>query len=292
MARESMSSDQDTTDTGKAPGAPHAVEETPAEAAAPPKRAPRSRAKPASPKKAAAPKKIASKAKGAPRSRRASSAEASPPAKREEVSIPPTWSDLDEHGERASTAGAPAEVEPAGRPTLPAAGAAGVTEPRRRVPVQAEELAKLPKRGGLPWFAKAAAGLAAVACSVLLFRSSAPHRSPPPPAPTLAVNAASPPAPAPPAVDTIAPVADTLAAPSAAEDKRASLRALEEWKLAEAIAAGERAVALDPTDGDAWLVLGAAYQNRGDVAGARRCYLACTKQATRGEVRECGFLLK
>ena len=58
--------------------------------------------------------------------------------------------------------------------------------------------------------------------------------------------------------------------------------ALERGKNAEAIEAGERSVALDPTDGEAWLILGAAYQAKGDMKNARRSYKACLEQGKRG----------
>jgi Flp pilus assembly protein TadD len=41
---------------------------------------------------------------------------------------------------------------------------------------------------------------------------------------------------------------------------------------------GEDAVRLDSANAQAWLVLGAAYQQRGDVKNAWRCYHACVDQ--------------
>ena len=60
----------------------------------------------------------------------------------------------------------------------------------------------------------------------------------------------------------------------------------------QSIEAGERSVALDPTDGEAWLVLGAAYQSKGAVADARRCFKACVSQAKRGPRGECSAMLR
>ncbi len=66
--------------------------------------------------------------------------------------------------------------------------------------------------------------------------------------------------------------------------------ALERGKLADAIDAGEQATTLDPTEARSWLVLGGAYQDRGDMQKARRCYNSCVGHATRGPVNECRAL--
>lgn len=81
-------------------------------------------------------------------------------------------------------------------------------------------------------------------------------------------------------------------AASAAEAKTAAQRALEGGKLDAAIAAGERAVALDPADGEAWLVLGASYQEKGRLAEAQRAYKACAEQGKRGPIAECRAMLR
>jgi hypothetical protein len=74
---------------------------------------------------------------------------------------------------------------------------------------------------------------------------------------------------------------------SAREEKRASQRALERGKTGDSIAAGERSVALDPGDAEAWLILGAAYQQKGDLTNMRRAFKSCLEQATRGPKGEC-----
>ena len=79
---------------------------------------------------------------------------------------------------------------------------------------------------------------------------------------------------------------------SADDAKRASLAALEQGKFADSVAAGERATELDPTDAESWLILGAAYQDQGNIVAARRAFASCAKQATKGDVRECTFLLQ
>jgi hypothetical protein len=79
---------------------------------------------------------------------------------------------------------------------------------------------------------------------------------------------------------------------TALEEKNDARRALERGKLTESIEAGERAVALDPQDGEAWLLLGAAYQEKGKLGDARRCYTACLKEGKRGPRGECQAMLR
>jgi len=77
------------------------------------------------------------------------------------------------------------------------------------------------------------------------------------------------------------------AAAGAVKQRESSRFALERGDLGTAVAAGERSVAIDPTDGEAWLILGAAYQAGGELAQAKRCYRACVAQARRGPKAEC-----
>jgi tetratricopeptide (TPR) repeat protein len=81
-------------------------------------------------------------------------------------------------------------------------------------------------------------------------------------------------------------------AKTALQEKNDSRRSLEMGKTAAAIEAGERSVALDPTDGEAWLILGAAYQEKGQIGEARRAFLACVKQGKRGPIGECQAMLR
>jgi hypothetical protein len=96
-----------------------------------------------------------------------------------------------------------------------------------------------------------------------------------------------------------APKVDIPKAEAPAEDAKTALqekndarRALERGKAADAIAAGERSVALDATDGEAWLLLGAAYQEKGNMPEARRAYTACAKEGTHGPIGECRAMLR
>lgn len=74
--------------------------------------------------------------------------------------------------------------------------------------------------------------------------------------------------------------------------KRACQRALDGGKLAQAIESGEASVAADPTDGEAWLLLGAAYDQKGRAADARTAYQSCVQKGKRGPVGECAALLR
>jgi Flp pilus assembly protein TadD len=78
----------------------------------------------------------------------------------------------------------------------------------------------------------------------------------------------------------------------ARRQKQAAQRALERSDPAEAITFAELSVALDPTDAETWLILGAAYQQRGRASDARRCFTTCAKTATRGPRAECAALLR
>jgi colicin import membrane protein len=82
------------------------------------------------------------------------------------------------------------------------------------------------------------------------------------------------------------------AAGPANEAKEEAKAALEKGRVAQAIEAGERAVALDETDAEAWLVLGASYEQKAAYTQARRCFSTCVRVATRGPRRECAALLR
>ncbi len=76
------------------------------------------------------------------------------------------------------------------------------------------------------------------------------------------------------------------------EEKAKARKLLETRKIAEAIEAGKRAVALDPTDGEAWLILGASYQEKGNLADAHRAYASCVKEGKTGPRHECVKMLR
>lgn len=79
---------------------------------------------------------------------------------------------------------------------------------------------------------------------------------------------------------------------AAKQAKQEAEHALEKGRTTVAIETGARAVALDPTDAEAWLILGAGYDQRGAYGEARKCFAACAHVATRGPRRECAALLR
>jgi tetratricopeptide (TPR) repeat protein len=165
-------------------------------------------------------------------------------------------------------------------------------------------------------YVKMAVAGAAIVCLAAIGRSAL-HSRATAPAPAIAAITSAPETPVEPkaAEPVVKPVeeakpAEAVAAPSASaapaedtpkaeevtgdakEELKKSRTALEKRKLPEAIEAGERAVTLDPTDGEAWLILGASYQEKGDLANAHRCYVACVKEGKTGPVAECRKMLR
>ncbi|HLK35127.1 MAG TPA: hypothetical protein VKU41_00155 [Polyangiaceae bacterium] len=91
------------------------------------------------------------------------------------------------------------------------------------------------------------------------------------------------------------PAAQEVDPPAVAPDpgaKPEARAALEHGRLGAAIEAGERSVAADPGDCEAWLILGAAYQQKGDWKDARRCYKSCVDEGVRGPKDECAAMLR
>ena len=115
----------------------------------------------------------------------------------------------------------------------------------------------------------------------------------PEPTPVAAANVAAAETPSPTPEPAASPDAPAELDPKAAKkEKLASQVALERGKNDAAIEAGERSVKLDPTDGEAWLILGAAYQAKGKAIDARRCFTACLKEGKRGPKGECAAMLR
>jgi hypothetical protein len=110
----------------------------------------------------------------------------------------------------------------------------------------------------------------------------------PPPAVAPAPKAAEPAA-APAPVETAKPVVTG----DLKEEKAKVKAALEKNKLADAIEAGERAVMIDETDSEAWLLLGAAYHQKGNLKEAQRAYHACKERGTKDKFqRECALFAR
>jgi hypothetical protein len=75
-------------------------------------------------------------------------------------------------------------------------------------------------------------------------------------------------------------------------EKRLAERALDQGKLAQSIEHAARAVEGDATDANAWLLLGAAKQAKGDAKGSREAFSSCVKQAKVGPRNECAAMLR
>jgi hypothetical protein len=71
-----------------------------------------------------------------------------------------------------------------------------------------------------------------------------------------------------------------------------SRSALERGSLKSSIEAGEQSVDLDPTDSEAWLILGAAYQQMGSLGEARRCFRSCVVKGKGASRSECAAMLQ
>lgn len=79
---------------------------------------------------------------------------------------------------------------------------------------------------------------------------------------------------------------------AALEARERARRALSKGDVASAVTLATHSVQLDPSEADAWLVLGAAELARGAHTQARSTFRACTKAATRGPRRECERMLR
>lgn len=235
----------------------------------------------------------------------------------DDISVPPV--DLDEHDDRFFEAGEKV------RHSSGLSGSFDAVDPAHARKMTAEAKAR---RAHLTRYVKgaviAAAAILALALVVSKLRTKnepapavqvthAPDPTPPPPipSPTQVQDTPPPPldmdtentVPPDPSASTAASV-DTSpsAVPSASasvekpaktalQEKLDSKALLEREAYGAAVAAGERSVALDSTDGEAWLILGAAYQGMGNAGQAKRCYTTCTKQK-RGPIADCQQMLQ
>jgi len=123
------------------------------------------------------------------------------------------------------------------------------------------------------------AGSVAPEVSASASASAAPTDSAPPVASATAPSAS--------ASTDVAP----LPTKTAAQEKATAKAALEGNSFGLAVAAGERSVSLDAGDGEAWLLLGAAYDSLGNKSQARRCYSACVAKGKRGPIEDCRAML-
>ena len=251
-----------------------------------------------------------------------------PPSRREDdISIPPTSgdppSDLDERFFAEGEAAARGEEFARKHPSAHPRAHADDFETRRPALLIPPE-----RRQRLMNYVKAAVGFSAVLCLAALARYGLSHGAPPSmgehgvvaaqiavpavPSPIQPVAAAPAPVPAPPAAAAPAAVPSPVPPPaptpaveeavavaepatptkSAKEEKEGARAALERGKRQDAIDAAGRSVALDPTDAEAWLILGSAQQDSGHWKEGREAYSECTKQAKVGPIGECRMMLR
>ena len=90
-----------------------------------------------------------------------------------------------------------------------------------------------------------------------------------------------------------APSAGSAMPPATAvQERELARRSLERGKVRDAVAAAERATVADPSDAEAWLILGSANQELGHAAAARAAFRSCIKVAKHGPLRECRAMLR
>jgi hypothetical protein len=175
----------------------------------------------------------------------------------------------------SSTEGPPASVEDEG-PVEPARAEAPPKDLARR-----RRLARV-----VSW----AVGFATLLCVAALARSGlAVAKSAPPthgastssPAPSPEPTAAAEPAP------TVAIESPPPEAAEAAVVREEARALLAKRALADAIVAAKRAVELDPSDAESWLILGAAQIDARRGADAVETFRSCVRLATTGPVGEC-----
>jgi Flp pilus assembly protein TadD len=66
--------------------------------------------------------------------------------------------------------------------------------------------------------------------------------------------------------------------------------ALADGETPRALALAHQAVLANPSDADAWLILGAACQAAGNVPAARDAYRSCVSSARTANISECRLL--
>jgi len=81
-------------------------------------------------------------------------------------------------------------------------------------------------------------------------------------------------------------------APKPKLSKDAIGRAIDAGKYDDAIAAAQDLVDATPSDAEAWLLLGAAYDGKRDKASARAAYKSCTERAKGTFANECARMLR
>jgi len=98
------------------------------------------------------------------------------------------------------------------------------------------------------------------------------------------------PQPSPQPVAQPAPAADTKPAASTGNATRDAQRALDRGDTAHAVELARQATSADPTNAEAWLTLGAAYEASGRASLARSAYQSCASRGKGERVGECRAL--
>jgi hypothetical protein len=185
------------------------------------------------------------------------------------------------------------------RHATPAAAPSKETSPPLPLPTQAmapkETLASAAAPGVPPSsVTSAAASVASVApapppAAARVTAIAAGPTTPSTPSNAVATSPRAPTAPGP-APQEAPPSADTRPEPGGGSLIAQASRALRNGTLVKAVELARQAVSANPSDADAWLTLGAAYQATGDTASARQAYRTCTERAKTANVMECRLL--
>jgi hypothetical protein len=170
------------------------------------------------------------------------------------------------HPPGARTDTPPSEPAPAQAAAAPTEAPAPAAAPAESAPAPGESPQANTDKGAVP---PAAAPLTSPQASALGAAAATPPPTPPTP-----------------------PAEESAPAKTAAQEKRDCQVFLDRGANGKAIAAGERSVALDPSDGEAWLLLGGAYQVTGRAGDAKRAFNSCVKQGKRGPIADCKSMLQ
>jgi len=215
----------------------------------------------------------------------------------DDISIPPTSGDFDEHESFFAEGALLAAQSDAPPRVVKGRGRTKDVADRPLVPV-----VPLERRQRLANLVKGAVAVSGFLCLAALARVGLVHRAESSAhaaaaaaqmistAPAAKVTEAAPVAVDPPP----APAAEeepTAPLKSASDEREDARKALELGKQQDAIDAAQRSITVDPTDAEAWLILGAAQLDLGHRAEAHDAFVQCSKQAKTGNTYECGAML-